>query len=392
MSAAKRTIIHVDMDAFFAAVEVRDNPRLAGKPLIIGALPHERGVVSTCSYEARKYGVRSAMSIKEAYRRCPHGIYMHGSYQKYSEASRQIKEIWADYTDVLDVASIDEGYLDVTHSAHLFGGATEIGRDLKARTLAKVGLTCSVGVGYSIMSAKIASEEKKPDGFFVITDANALCDLIIDRNVRVISGVGVQTAAVLEKSGISTVRDILANPTRVQELLGSYGASIVRLAEGIDERQLLTPPKSRSLGKEHTFQHDIVDFEHLRDALRLIAKKLSHKIRMKGLFSRTVTVKVTFANMKQITRSKSGKYVSTTREIFQVASELLDKVERRPVRLVGISLSGFETDPMEQMDMFEAPDLKREALDKLLLGLQHKYGLDKIATGREVLAQRHGGE
>jgi len=152
-----RQIIHVDMDAFYAAVEVRDNPDLAGKPLIIGALPTERGVVSTCSYEARKFGVRSAMSIKEAYRRCPHGIYMHPNGRKYSETSKQIHEIWDDYTDLCEYISLDEGFLDVTGSAHLFGGAAFIGREIKHRTVETVGLTCSVGIGLPLYSDRLMS-------------------------------------------------------------------------------------------------------------------------------------------------------------------------------------------------------------------------------------------
>lgn len=387
MKPASRLIIHVDMDAFFAAVEVRDNPNLAGKPLIIGALPHERGVVSTCSYEARKFGVRSAMSIKEAYRRCPHGIYMHPNMGKYVAISREIQNIWETYTDVLEKVSVDEGYLDITFSAHLFGGSAAVGRDIKARTASQLGLTCSVGVGYSMMSAKIASEEKKPDGFFEIYDAEALKSLIIDRKSATIRGVGAQTAVVLAKNGIHTVRDILNNPTRVRELLGNQSDAILRLANGIDDRQVATPPKTRSYGREFTFQEDIVDFEYLQDALRLIAKELSFKIRMKGLFCKTVTLKVTYANMKQITRSKSDKHISTTREIFGVACVLLDKIERRPVRLVGISLSGLTREPMEQLSFFDEIDSRREALEDLLLNLQYKYGLEKIATGREKLAR-----
>ena len=166
-----RTIIHYDMDMFYAAVEIRDNPELAGKPLIIGALPSERGVVSTCSYEARKFGVRSAMSIKEAYRLCPNGIYMHPNGHKYAEASEQIHEICDRYTDLIQYYSLDEGSLDVTGSMALFGGASKIGHELKERIKECTGLTCSVGIGYSIMSAKLASEEKKPDGFFEIPTA-----------------------------------------------------------------------------------------------------------------------------------------------------------------------------------------------------------------------------
>ena len=386
-----RCIIHVDMDAFYAAVEILHDPTLAGKPLIIGALPHERGVVATCSYEARKFGVRSAMNIKEAYRLCPHGIYMHPDFSKYEEASRQIRKIWDDYSDLMEYVSLDEGYLDVTHSAHLFGGAMQIGRDIKRRTQEEVGLSCSVGIGYSMMSAKIASEEGKPGGIFEITDADALLKLIIDRNVRAIYGVGTQTAAVLAQNGVRTVRDVLANGDKVRELLGKHGFDIVRLAGGVDTRRVATPPKSKSLGKEHTFQKDVTDFGFLRDSLRLMAKRLSFKIRMGGLCAKTVTLKVTYGNMAQITRSKSGKgvFVSTAREIYDVAAALLDKIERRPIRLIGISLSGLTGEPVRQINLFEVTDTRRETLERLLLELQYKHGPDKIATAREMLARKN---
>jgi len=376
------------MDAFYAAVEIRDNPELAGFPLIIGSLPHERGVVATCSYEARVYGVRSAMSIKEAYRLCPNGIYMHPNPDKYIKASRQIREIWDVYTDIVENVSLDEGYLDVTHSAHLFGGTSKVGRSIKEEVLQQVGLTCSVGIGYSMMSAKIASEEDKPDGFFEIADADALKELIIDRNVRVIYGVGVQAASVLNKNGIYTVRDVLNNQERTKELLGKQGIETVLLANGADNRKVLTPPKSKSLGREHTFQTDISDFEYLRDALRMIARRLSFKIKVDGIYCKTITLKVTFANMKQITRSKSIAPTNSVKDIFGVASSLLDKVERRTIRLIGISLSGFMDSPAQQLSLFDDVDYKQENLEELILNLQCKYGLDKIYTAREKLARQ----
>jgi len=385
-----RLIIHVDMDAFYAAVEVLDNPDLAGKPLIIGALPNERGVVSTCSYEARKFGVRSAMNIKEAYRLCPHGIYVHPNISKYAEVSRRIHKIWDVYTDTVEHVSLDEGYLDVTNSAQLFGGAVCIGQDIKDRTLEQIGLTCSVGIGYSMMSAKIASEEGKPGGLFEIADADALKMLIIDRNVRVICGVGVQTAATLEQNGIKIVRDILANVDKVRDLLGKHGHDIVRLADGVDTRKVATPPKSKSIGKEHTFQKDITDFEYLRDALRLMAKRLSHTIRLDGLRCKTVTLKVTFSDMRQITRSKSGDHVSTAREIFAAVGALLDKIERRPIRLIGISLSGLTAEPTQQLSLFDtAAEERKDDLEQMLFDLQREYGLDKIGTAREKLAREN---
>jgi len=384
----KMIIIHVDMDAFFAAVEIRDNPDLAGKPLIIGALPSERGVVSTCSYEARQFGVRSAMSIKEAYRLCPHGIYMHPSSYKYRDASRLVHKIWNDYTDLCEYISLDEGFLDVTGSAHLFGGAKAIAYEIKRRSKEEVGLTCSVGIGYSIMSAKLASEEKKPDGFFEIPGPEDLKKLIIDRNVRTIYGIGAKTAEQLRQIGITTVRHIYDNPQRVIAFLGNHGKHIVDLANGLDDRKVTLYSESKSIGNEHTFQQDITDFDYLKDVLLLIARKLSFDIRLKGLYCRTITLKVTYANMKSITRSKSGETTDQAMHFFEVTSALLDKIEKRPIRLVGISLSGLTTSPDLQISLFDTR--KSDSQNKLtdaMMQLQLKHGRGIVKTANELRAE-----
>ena len=383
-------IVHIDMDMFFAAVEIRDNPELAGKPLIIGALPSERGVVSTCSYEARKYGVRSAMSIKEAYRLCPQGIYMHPNGHKYVEASRQIHKICEDYTDLVEYISLDEGFLDVTGSVGLFGGAENIGREIKHRVKKETGLTCSVGIGYSMMSAKLASEEKKPDGFFQILTPEALKKLIIDRSVRIIYGVGPQTEAQLNKHGIYTVRDIYNNRDAVLRALGNQGQHIIDLADGIDNRKIATPAKSQSLGKEITFQQDITDRAYLKDVLRLIARELSFQIRLDGIYIKTITLKITFKDMKKITRSKTGDATNKTEVIYNTAAALLDKVERRPIRLVGISLSGITDAEKRQLTLFDdsAEADKSCKLDEVTINLQRKYGIDIVKSGSEMIAEK----
>jgi len=382
------------MDAFYAAVEVRDNPELHGKPLIIGALPHERGVVATCSYEARAFGVRSAMSIKEAYRRCPQGIYMHPNPKKYKEASDQVHKIWLTYTDLIEFISLDEGFLDVTGSADNFGGARKVGRAIKERTLAETGLTCSVGIGYSKTSAKLASEEKKPDGFFELMSAQALTNLIIDRGVRIIYGVGPKTAEALHGAGITTVRDVLTNKEIVVALLGNQGKQIIDLAEGIDERKVepYYEAEAKSISREHTFQQDITDVEHLKDALRLLAKDISLKLRREDIYARTVTLKVKYANMKQITRSKSGDTINQTKDIYNIAASMLDKVEKSPIRLVGVGLSGFEESDFRQMTIDDLADNKdgkrKQSLDRTLLELQTKYGEKIIKTGNELIAEK----
>ena len=242
-----RTIIHLDMDAFFAASEVRDNPELKGKPLIIGALPSERGVVSTCSYEARKFGVHSAMNIKEAYRRCPHGIYMHGDMRKYACVSEEVHNIMLRYTDCIEFVALDEGYMDVTASLRIFGSGEKVGRQLKKEVFEKVGVTCSVGVSYCMMGAKLASEEDKPDGFFVIPDRESLVKLIHKRPVGVISGIGLKTAEKLKSMGIVTVEDLLNTSSRQLDSLGVLGREMLKMASGNDDRQVVADNTAKSI-------------------------------------------------------------------------------------------------------------------------------------------------
>jgi len=387
-------IIHIDMDAFFAAVEIRDNLELAGKPVIIGALPGQRGVVATCSYEARKFGVRSAMPISEAYRRCPHGIYLTPNGRKYYEASQQIRKIWDDYTDICEYISLDEGFLDVTGSAHLFGGADAVAYEIKRRTVAEVGLTCSVGIGYSMMSAKLASEENKPDGFFKIPAPADLMNLIADRNVRVIYGVGAKTAAELARFGIITVRHIHENRDAVAKMFGKHGRQIVDLADGIDDRRVEPYAEQKSIGKEHTFQTDITDFDYLQDVLLLIARRLSFELRVQGIYCCTVTVKATYANanMQSVTRAKTGDATNRTRDIYETAVALLDKIEKRAVRLIGISVSGLTDTLNAQLSLFDTEEsnssIKQDKVGDAMLKLQLKYGRGIVKTLEELQAEK----
>ena len=242
MGEAEKTnqiIIHVDMDAFYAAVEMRDNPALRERPLIIGALPHERGVVATCSYEARKYGVRSAMNIKEAHRLCPNGIYMHPNFDKYRAVSVQLHSIWNAYAEASEYIALDEAYLDVTKTAGSWERACAFAKAIKSRTIVELGLTCSIGVAYSKAAAKTASEEKKPDGYFEIPAAEDLVNLIIDRDVRVLYTVGAKTAEKLNRAGIHTIRHIQQKREEVMRLLGKQGRLLTQLALGIDDRRVV---------------------------------------------------------------------------------------------------------------------------------------------------------
>ncbi|MBP7186254.1 MAG: DNA polymerase IV [Ruminococcus sp.] len=379
----QQIIIHVDMDAFYASVEMRDDPQLRGKPLIIGSLPNERGVVATCSYEARKYGIRSAMNIKEAYRRCPHGIYMHPDFNKYKAVSDQLHEIWNTYASASQTIALDEAYLDVTDTAKNWETARQFAHAIKQRTRDELGLNCSVGVAYSKTAAKTASEEKKPDGYFEIPDAEAFVDLIIDRDVRVLYTVGEKTAKKLHAAGIHTVRDIRENADEVIRLCGKHGRWITQVAFGIDDRKVTPyrPEDAKSIGREVTFQKDVSDYELLRDILILLAFCVEHRAKRVGLQGRGITLKLTYSDMKQISRSHTVSQTDSAMAIYQEASRLLEQVDRRPVRLIGAglyNLSGEDEEIQLTFDeMFREEKENDEKLrSQLLSELHQRYGLD----------------
>ena len=325
-------IIHVDMDAFYASVEMRDHPSLRGKPLIIGSMPNERGVVATCSYEARKYGIHSAMNIKEAYRRCPNGIYMHPNFDKYKAVSAQLHEIWNTYADASEYVALDEAYLDVTGKAKNFDGAREIAHTIKRRTRDELGLSCSVGVAYSKTAAKTASEEKKPDGYFEIPDEKAFVDLMAERDVRSLYTVGVKTAGKLHTAGIHTVRDIQEKREEVIRLLGKQGQWLTQIAFGMDNRKVVPyqPQNAKSISRELTFQEDVSNDVLLKDVLFLLSLCVDNRAKRYGLYGKGVTLKITFSDMKNITRSKAVMSCESAIEIYKEALQLFEQVMRAP--------------------------------------------------------------
>ncbi len=372
----------MDMDAFYASVEVRDDPSLAGKPLIIGSLPHERGVVATCSYEARPFGVRSGMNIKEAYRLCPHGIYRHPNFEKYRKVSSQLHEIWNTYATASEYIALDEAYLDVTEKAGSWEGACAFAREIKRRTKEELRLNCSVGVAYSKTAAKTASEEKKPDGYFEIPDAQAFVDLIIDRDVRVLYTVGEKTSEKLHAAGIHTVRDIREKPAEVEALLGKQGRWITQLAQGIDDRPVVPyrPEDAKSVSRELTFQEDTRDVGLLEDVLFLLALCVEERAARVGLYGKGVTLKLTYGDMKNITRSRIIEPSRQAAVIYREAHQMLAQAADRPVRLIGVGLYNLTDEAWRQMSIEDFLGTARnddEALvKKRFTELAARYGLD----------------
>jgi DNA polymerase-4/DNA polymerase IV (DinB-like DNA polymerase) len=384
-------IIHVDMDAFYASVEIRDDPSLKGKPVIIGAMPHERGVVATCSYEAREFGVHSAMNVKEAYRLCPQGVFMHPHFEKYKFVSGQLHAIWDSYCDASEGVALDEAYLDVTRSAGTFDRAAEIARTIKERTLNELGLTCSVGVAYSKAAAKTASEEMKPNGYFEIRTQQDYIDLIIDRDVSVIPSVGKKTTEKLHEMDIMTVRDLLDRQEEVIELLGSHGTMCVQLASGIDVRQVVPyrPEDAKSISREITFQEDVFDYGLLSDVLFLLAMSVEDRARRHGLHGSGVVLKITYSNMRSITRSRNTASCQSATAIHREAVSMLMALNRRPVRLIGVGVYNLSQGSVRQMTLDDLFDLQigggsRDVRDELRR-LRGIYNYDFEANLDDIL-------
>jgi DNA polymerase-4 len=374
-----RTIIHVDMDAFYASVEQRDRPELHGRPVIIGADPRGRGVVSAASYEARRFGVHSAMPIGRAARLCPTGVFLPVDMAKYARVSRQIMAILADFTPLLEPVSIDEAFLDVTGSAALLGDGETIGRRIKTRIGNDVHLTASVGVASNKFVAKVASDLRKPDGLVVVPpgrEADFLAPLPISR----LWGVGRVTASALDSMGIRTIAQLAATPVAHLEVrFGSGGAFLLALAQGRDDRPVepFSPPKS--MGAEETFDVDHRDIDRLRATLRAQAERVGRELRAEGYAGRTVTLKLRFADFSTITRSHTGDPTQDGLQIFHQATALLERIAlRQPVRLIGLSVSELGPAGGGQLPLLEPDVAGRERLAKALDQLAERFGEDSV--------------
>ncbi len=389
----ERKIIHLDMDAFYAAIEERDNPELRGKPVVVGSLPGERGVVSTCNYEARKYGIRSAMSSSEAYRRCPHAVFIHCHFGKYTEASNRVHAIMEEYTDQIEFLSLDEGYMDVTGSETFFGSAEEIARTIQRRVFEAVGTTCSVGVGYNMLSAKLASEEKKPRGFFVIPNQEAFFKLMENRPVGILYGVGQKTVERLSRMGIRTVGELANAPEAALAMFGKMGKELREYARGIDHRQVTPNAPAKSIGKEVTFPTDVTDRTVLTDTLLLLSRQVSDRLLAQKLWCSTLTVKLKYSDMQSITRAHTGQMMHHAEDLYRVAEEIFSQISlNRPVRLIGISAGKLSDTGYEQLSFADIADgtaEKESSLHQVVDALRRTYGKNTLKTAKELLAQRH---
>lgn len=353
-----RRIVHVDMDAFYASVEQRDNPDLRGRPLAVGGI--QRGVVAAASYEARRFGVRSAMPSMRAMRLCPDLVFVKPRFEVYRAISQQIRAIFADYTPLIEPLSLDEAYLDLTD--HLEGRtATRIAQEIRARIREATGLTASAGVSYNKFLAKLASDQRKPDGLFVIPP-EAGPGFVQSLPIGRFHGIGPATAARMQAHGIETGADLLRQS---QEFLtarfGKSGAYYWNIARGIDHREVRPDRIRKSIGAENTYFHDLRDLPEAEAALAVLAAKVWRHAVAAGHQARTVTLKVKYGDFRQITRARSLPHpVEGEAQVLSLACALLAPVFADPqgVRLLGITLSGLEPQgrdgpPPQQLGLFD---------------------------------------
>jgi DNA polymerase-4 len=354
-----RKIIHIDMDAFFAAVEQRDFPQYRNKPLIVGGSPDSRGVVATCSYEARRYGIHSAMPSSRAYRLCPHAIFVKPRFDVYQETSTAIRKIFATYTDLVEPVSLDEAYLDVSNVSLLQGSATLIAKAIKADIKRETELTASAGISYNKFLAKIASDIDKPDGLYLITPEQG-ADFAAQLAVEKFHGIGKATSLKMHSLGIKTGQDLKELPLEtLQHYFGKAGLHYHNISRGIDNRPVTSQRVRKSLGVEITFQQDVRSRQDVIAHLHKLLKKALHKVAEKQLAAQTLTIKIKYHDFVQITRSKTLPYlINGATDIAGILEELLKNTDvgGKNIRLLGVTLSSLANKSSQalyrQMDLF----------------------------------------
>ena len=386
MSENIATILHVDMDAFYASVEERDNPKLKGKAVVVGM--GKRGVVSAANYEARKFGIRAAMPIYKAKALAPHAVFIAPNMARYTEVSEQVMAIFRDVTPHVEPISLDEAFLDVTGARRLLGSGIEIADQIRKRVEKDLGITCSVGIAHNKFIAKIASGHCKPNGVLEV-DPEKMLEFLHPLAANEIWGVGPKTNELLEKMGLFTIADIANTPrsTLIRVLGQASGASLYELAWGRDYRDVITEHAEKSISASQTFDVDLYQPEEILKEFLRLTEKSADRMRAKGLATNTISIKVRFADFKTISRSRTLDLPTTgTQEIFEVAKSLYLGLEldRVLVRLVGVSLDSLvENDDVTQMVLGERTSSWQQA-DRAIDRVKAKFGRSSLRPARLV--------
>jgi DNA polymerase IV len=367
---------HLDMDAFYASVEVRERPELAGLPVVVGGSPEGRGVVAAASYAARRFGIRSAMPMASALKRCPQLVIVPSRMSLYAAESRRIHAILERYTPLIEPLSLDEAFLDLRASVRLFGPVPEVARRIKREIRGELDLTASVGIAPVKFVAKIASDLGKPDGFLVVAPGE-LQDFLEPLPVARLWGVGKVGEQAMHRLGLKTIGDVARRDEAfMAQYFGQHGLHLLQLARGIDPREVVPDRETKSVSNETTFAADIADRAALRAILLQLVEQVSWRLRNSGLEGRTVQLKARYADFTTVTRARTlATPTSTTAVIWQAASALLDRLPRpgRALRLIGIGVSGFEEAMHGQAELFAATTAPAQ-VDRVADAIQEKFG------------------
>jgi DNA polymerase-4 len=378
-------ILHVDMDAFYASVAELDNPQYKGRALVVGA--GARGVVLSANYEARKFGIRAAMPVGRAKRMAPHAIFIAPEHHRYAEISERVMEIFHNYTPLVEPISLDEAFLDVTGSQKLFGTGREIAQKIRAEVESQEGITCSVGIAQSKFIAKLASQHCKPNGMLEIK-SDRILEFLHPLPVRAIWGVGPKTAESLDRLGLHTVADIANTPraTLIRALGEATGESLYELSWGRDYRNVVVDEPDKSIGNEETFSHDLDNPEEILQEFLRMTEKSTARLRERGLFAKTISIKVRFADFSTISRAKTLPLaIDSTHETYDIVRQLYQalRIDGARLRLVGVSLSNLQEDAPEQMMLGAREKGWREA-DSAIDKAKARFGRSSVRPGRLI--------
>jgi len=378
----QRWILHADMDAFYASVEQRDNPAYKGKPVIVGGTTN-RGVVCAASYEARQFGVKSAMPIVEARRRCPQGIFVAPNIAYYAQISHEIMRIMEEFSPIIETLSLDEAFLDITGMQLIYPDVTEIARQIKDRIRTELNLIVSVGVAPNKFLAKLGSALRKPDGLVVIRPGEEI-ELLASLSVKKLWGVGDATARILKTLRIETIEDLRrVDPRTLERHIGKSAMELYNLAWGRDERPVVPDRDAKSIGNEDTFEQDIRSKDEIAGELLALSERVGWRLRKAGLSGRTLTVKIRFSSFRTITRSVTlAEPVSLDEVLYETVLKIMEKVPiPEGIRLLGISVSHLGHGG-SQLSLFGETNEKRESIAKVMDKLKDRYGEGIVKRGR----------
>ncbi|MBE6523344.1 MAG: DNA polymerase IV [Thermoplasmata archaeon] len=377
-----RMIIHVDMDCYYASVEMRGNPSLRDRPVVVLSPSDQIQVVGTCNYPAREIGLHSGMSVSEAKRICPDAVFINGDMKKYRATTEELHRLWSEYTDVMQPVMLDEAYLDVTETAGDVDEARRFAHEIKRRVKDELDMGCSVGLGYNMVSAKTGSEEMKPDGYFEILSPQEFMDLMDGRDIGEINSVGPRTSEKLHSIGLNTPKDVREHRAEVISLMGAQAQRILDLAEGLDDRVVTphAPEDSRTIGRSLTFLKNVDDFWLLSDVIFLICVDIANNLETYGKFGNGVLVLGSYADRTPFSVNRSVRKCGDAVGLYEAAISLFEEVPFRSIRRIGVSVYNLtKSDPSQTtLDSLLGTDRGTAELDGMLESIRKRYAMDSL--------------